>query len=129
MTLCKTEIKHCFWGPPFSFGLFDSKSTKELANSVFEGVKVGLLEGWASDCPGVRACEGVSVIVFDLKCFLVDLRDIGVRKEEVEGVKETFGNDTDYVGFYSYGEISPLNPNSTCELHNQTMTITTFAEI
>ena len=49
-------------------------------------------------------------------------------EEEVEGVKEIFGDKTDYVGFYSYGEISPLNPNSTCELHNQTMTITTYSE-
>ncbi|MGB0881653.1 MAG: FIST signal transduction protein, partial [Vicingaceae bacterium] len=37
-------------------------------------------------------------------------------EEEVEGIKDTFGAETDYVGFYSYGEISPLNPNSTCEL-------------
>jgi hypothetical protein len=48
--------------------------------------------------------------------------------EEVEAAKEIFGNDTTIAGFYSYGEISPLNPNPRCELHNQTMTITTFTE-
>ncbi len=49
-------------------------------------------------------------------------------EEEVEAVQETFGTDTLLTGFYSYGEISPFSPNSKCELHNQTMTITTFDE-
>ena len=48
--------------------------------------------------------------------------------EEVEAVAETLGKNTLLAGFYSYGEISPFNPNSKCELHNQTMTITTFDE-
>jgi hypothetical protein len=34
------------------------------------------------------------------------------------------------TGFYSYGEISPINPfEQHCELHNQTMTITLFKEV
>ena len=49
--------------------------------------------------------------------------------EEVEAAKKVFGNNTTITGFYSYGEISPFNPNTKCELHNQTMTITTFSEI
>lgn len=48
--------------------------------------------------------------------------------EEVEGVREIFGPDAVMTGFYSYGEISPFTPNAKCELHNQTMTITTFME-
>jgi hypothetical protein len=48
--------------------------------------------------------------------------------EEVEAAKDIFGDDTAITGFYSYGEISPFNPSSRCELHNQTMTITTFSE-
>jgi len=32
------------------------------------------------------------------------------------------------AGFYSYGEISPFTPGARCELHNQTMTITTLSE-
>ena len=31
------------------------------------------------------------------------------------------------VGFYSYGELSPLGVGS-CALHNQTMTLSTVAE-
>jgi hypothetical protein len=50
-------------------------------------------------------------------------------EEEVEAVADTFGNQTLLTGFYSYGEISPFNDNAKCELHNQTMTITTFDEL
>jgi len=48
--------------------------------------------------------------------------------EEVTAVKKVFQNDLPIAGFYSYGEISPFNPQTKCELHNQTMTITTFSE-
>lgn len=48
--------------------------------------------------------------------------------EEVVAAKNIFGLNTSITGFYSYGELSPFNPNSNCELHNQTMTITTFLE-
>jgi len=49
-------------------------------------------------------------------------------EEEVEGVREVLGTRTTLAGFYSYGEISPFVPGAKCELHNQTMTITTFSE-
>lgn len=49
-------------------------------------------------------------------------------EEEVEGVREVLGPEPVLAGFYSYGEISPFQPTARCELHNQTMTITTFAE-
>lgn len=48
--------------------------------------------------------------------------------EEVQAVQQIFGERTCLAGFYSYGEISPFNPATHCELHNQTMTITTFSE-
>ncbi|MEO5616876.1 MAG: FIST N-terminal domain-containing protein [Candidatus Eisenbacteria bacterium] len=49
-------------------------------------------------------------------------------EEEVEGVRSVLGSRPALTGFYSYGEISPFTPNARCELHNQTMTITTLAE-
>lgn len=49
--------------------------------------------------------------------------------EEVEAAQAVFGDKTTITGFYSYGELSPFNPGSNCELHNQTMTITTFTEL
>lgn len=49
--------------------------------------------------------------------------------EEIAAAKKIFGAKTAIAGFYSYGEISPFNPSTRCELHNQTMTITTFSEL
>jgi len=49
-------------------------------------------------------------------------------EEELEGVREVLGTATPLAGFYSYGEICPFTPGGRSELHNQTMTITTFAE-
>lgn len=49
-------------------------------------------------------------------------------EEEIESVREVLGERPALAGFYSYGEISPFTPNARCELHNQTMTITTLAE-
>ncbi|MFT5849814.1 MAG: hypothetical protein ACI9H6_000636 [Patiriisocius sp.] len=53
-------------------------------------------------------------------------------EEETEAVKKQLGgNDATFItGFYSYGEISPVAPTEKqCQLHNQTMTITTFKEL
>ncbi len=49
-------------------------------------------------------------------------------EDEVDAVSEVFGVDTALLGFYSYGEISPNIINNTCEMYNQTMTITTLNE-
>lgn len=49
-------------------------------------------------------------------------------EEEVEGVRDIVGPDAVLAGFYSYGEISPFTPLARCELHNQTMTVTTLSE-
>jgi hypothetical protein len=49
-------------------------------------------------------------------------------EEEVQGVRQVLGERTILTGFYSYGELAPFTPGTLCRLHNQTMTITTFAE-
>lgn len=48
--------------------------------------------------------------------------------EEVEATLEKLPKKTRQVGFYSYGEISPYVKGKPCELHNQTMTVTTICE-
>jgi len=50
-------------------------------------------------------------------------------EEEVEVVRAMYGDSTSITGFYSYGEISPSFNFMKCELHNQTMTITTLSEV
>jgi hypothetical protein len=49
-------------------------------------------------------------------------------EEEVEQVKEAIGENTPMTGFYSYGEMAPFNESTSCELHNQTMTLTLISE-
>lgn len=48
--------------------------------------------------------------------------------EEVEAAAGVFGAGTAITGFYSYGELAPIEASTACRLHNQTMTITTFSE-
>lgn len=48
--------------------------------------------------------------------------------DEVKAISNTFQNKTPMAGYYSYGEISPFNEGGGCQLHNQTMTITSFYE-
>lgn len=50
-------------------------------------------------------------------------------EEEVEAVREVLGPRAVLTGFYSYGEVCPFTPGAKCELHNQTMTITTLLEM
>jgi hypothetical protein len=49
-------------------------------------------------------------------------------EEEIEAIRGVFGDDTKIAGFYSYGELCPFSQGGECRLHNQTMTITAFAE-
>ena len=49
-------------------------------------------------------------------------------EEELEAARAVLGPDVPMAGYYSYGEIARSDVTGGCELHNQTMTITTFGE-
>jgi len=49
-------------------------------------------------------------------------------EEEIEEVRERIGEKVPMTGFYSYGEMAPFNGSTSCELHNQTMTLTLISE-
>jgi len=49
-------------------------------------------------------------------------------EEETEVVQATLTGTPLLAGFYSYGELAPSGGGSACQLHNQTMTITTLRE-
>lgn len=49
--------------------------------------------------------------------------------EELTAIDEIFKGQTILSGFYSYGEIAPCLTKDSSQLHNQTMSITTFYEI
>lgn len=48
-------------------------------------------------------------------------------EEEIEATLDVLPHGTQQIGFYSYGEISPY-AQGHCDLHNQTMTLTTISE-
>ncbi len=49
-------------------------------------------------------------------------------EEELEAVRDNLPEQAKQIGFYSYGEISPYSTGH-CDLHNETMTITTITEV
>lgn len=77
---------------------------------------------------GLGACkdnDGVAILVSCIgRRLLMGQRVI----EEVEAAGEELGSRLMPLGFYSYGEISPHAESGICELHNQTMTVTTITE-
>jgi hypothetical protein len=50
-------------------------------------------------------------------------------EEETEIVRSVLGPRPMLTGFYSYGELAPASSAVACQLHNQTMTITTLCEV
>lgn len=51
-----------------------------------------------------------------------------LTEEELDIVRENLGEATAITGFYSYGELAPFDDLMQCQLHNQTMTLTTIYE-
>lgn len=70
-------------------------------------------------------CPGLAILI---SCVGRKLLLKQRTEEEVEAVRDILGADTVLAGFYSYGEICPFTFGASPELHNQTMTITTFQE-
>lgn len=65
----------------------------------------------------VVSCVGRKIVMN----YLVD--------DELEEVQEILGENVKLTGFYSYGEIAPFQEDIVnCQLHNQTMTLTTIYE-
>ncbi len=51
-----------------------------------------------------------------------------LTEEELDAVQNKLGDNTTITGFYSYGELAPFSDVMKCQLHNQTMTLTTVYE-
>jgi len=74
---------------------------------------------------GCRDNDGVAILVSCIGRRLL----MGQRAlDEVEAAGAALGSKLHRLGFYSYGEISPHAVSGICELHNQTMTVTTITE-
>lgn len=100
-------------------------STAQLMKANFEKIIEGACDAAEATQTGLNADAELAILISCVGRKLI----LGQRiEEEVEGVRDILGEKTALTGFYSYGEISPLTPNANCELHNQTMTITTLSE-
>jgi len=89
----------------------------KIIDASFKAAERNLIEDHKPDFALLISCVGRKLI-------------LGPRtEEEVEAVADVFSNQTPLLGFYSYGEISPFNDAVKCQLHNQTMTITSFYEL
>jgi|KBSSwiStaDraftv2_1062776.scaffolds.fasta_scaffold198772_2 hypothetical protein len=77
---------------------------------------------------GARMATDESTLAIAISCVGRRLV-LGERtEEEIEATLDALPDGSHQVGFYSYGELCPQNGASCCELHNQTMTITTISE-
>jgi len=114
----------------------EEKKSMTFAGNIPEGSSVRLMKGNidklidASAIAASRTNANSSQKQLALLVSCVGRRIVlGDRvEEELEVVKDIFGDQTILCGFYSYGEISPTLENVACELHNQTMTIATLFE-
>lgn len=117
----------------------EDKQTMTFAGNVPEGAAVRLMKanfdqliysaGEAAALANGLMNETAPQLVLLISCVGRKLV-LGRRiEEEVEAAADIFPASPAVTGFYSYGEISPLKQTGSCELHNQTMTITTLAEI
>lgn len=88
-----------------------------------------LIQGASDAALATKSSQHGSTPVLSIAISCVGRRLVlGQRaEEEVEATLEGLPPKSHQVGFYSYGELSPY-ANGTCELHNQTMTLTTIRE-
>ena len=87
-----------------------------------------LINGAESSAESAKAITERAELAILISCVGRRLVLKQLVEEEVEVVRDIVGPYPKITGFYSYGEIAPFGEFSPCELHNQTMTITTISE-
>jgi hypothetical protein len=115
-------------------GIDEAARTMTFAGDVPEGAVAQLMrasfaqlvDGAAAAASSAHAGvgEGMAVLV---SCIGRKLLMGQKTADEVEAVADVLGDAFATVGFYSYGEIAP-GCSGFSDLHNQTMTVTTFGE-
>lgn len=117
----------------------EKEKSMTFAGNLPEGSKVRLMkanfdkliEGSAEAAQISKSQPGLELPEFALLISCVGRKIVLQERtdEEVEASVDVLNSGTHIMGFYSYGEICPFNQFSKCELHNQTMTITTITEL
>jgi hypothetical protein len=102
--------------------------TAQLMRGNFDRLAAGAASAARQAVDGIgQACSGDSIAIL-VSCIGRRLLMGQHTADELEATSAEFGPRVPQLGFYSYGEISPHRASGVCELHNQTMTVTTIAE-
>jgi hypothetical protein len=103
--------------------------TAQLMHGNFDRLAEGAADAARQARIGLDAREGDHQFSILISCIGRRLLMGQRTSDEAEAAGVELGADTLRLGFYSYGEISPHAKSGICELHNQTMTVTSFAEV
>jgi hypothetical protein len=116
----------------------EAEQSMTFAGDVPQGARVQLMRANFDRLVGGAAAAGrlaASGQEDGRRCLSVAISCVGRRlvlgertEEEVEAVLDSLPPASRLIGFYSYGEISP-SASGACDLHNQTMTLTTIVEV
>ncbi len=99
-----------------------------LMRTTDEGLIDSAAAAVAQACGAMPSTGPAPALVVSVSCVGRRLV-LGERtEEEVESISAGAPPGATHVGFYSYGEIAPGLDGGASELHNQTMTVTIFAE-
>ena len=116
-------------------GIDEAKQSLTFAGDVPQGYIAQLMRGHFDELVDGASRAGARAAQADRVCLALLVSCIGRRLllgqragDEAEAVSAALGKDAVAVGFYSYGEIAPHETTGRCELHNQTMTVTTISE-
>ncbi len=119
-------------------GINEEEKTMTFAGDIPQGARVQLMRSNVDKLingslgAAKKSIEGWQGIPPQLAIFISCIgRKLVLKQmaeEEVETAKNQIEKTATVTGFYSYGEISPFEKNTKCELHNQTMTITLISE-
>ncbi|MCB9839133.1 MAG: FIST C-terminal domain-containing protein [Phycisphaeraceae bacterium] len=119
-------------------GVSREEQTMTFAGDIPEGSKVQLMRSTSERLvEGARSAiemapgetfENRSSVCVSISCVGRRLMLRHRAEEELEIIAERLPEGAPQIGFYSYGELSPMS-FSSCELHNQTMTLTIFNEV
>jgi hypothetical protein len=101
--------------------------TAQLMRGSFDRLAKGAASAAKQAAAGIQDSSGDQVAVL-VSCIGRRLLMGQQTIDEVEAAGFELGSRIPRIGFYSYGEISPHYASGMCELHNQTMTVTTIAE-
>ncbi|MEX0591606.1 MAG: FIST N-terminal domain-containing protein [Xanthobacteraceae bacterium] len=100
----------------------------QLMRGNFDRLAAGAADAARQARAGISECKDGDAVALLVSCIGRRLLMGQRATDEVEAAGIELGSKISRLGFYSYGEISPHAASGICELHNQTMTVTTIAE-